>query len=81
MAHVKAGGSARMNRDSKPKHLGIKVYSGETVKPGVIIVRQKGTKVHPGVGVKVGCDWTIYSNTVGVVNFFQRLGKKMVSVV
>jgi large subunit ribosomal protein L27 len=81
MAHVKAGGSARMNRDSKPKHLGVKAYSGESVRPGTIIVRQKGTKFKPGIGVKLAGDYTIFAVKSGVVSFFQRLGKKMVSVV
>lgn len=81
MAHVKTASAARMNRDSKPKHLGVKTYSGEKVQPGTIIVRQKGTKFNPGVGVKLGGDYTLFAIKTGVVKFFQKMGKRMVSVV
>ena len=81
MAHVKTAAAARMNRDSKPKNLGVKLYAGEKVKPGSIIVRQKGTKFNPGTGVKLGGDYTLYSVKTGVVKFCQKMGKRMVSVI
>lgn len=80
MAHVKAGGTAAGNKDSVSKRLGVKVYGGQLAKPGSIIVRQKGTKVHPGTGVRVGRDFTIYSTVSGKVMFSERFGKKLVSV-
>ena len=80
MAHVKAGGTAAGNKDSVSKRLGVKVYGGQTAQPGSIIVRQKGTKVYPGIGVRLGKDYTIYSVTKGLVTFSQKLGKKVVSV-
>jgi large subunit ribosomal protein L27 len=81
MAHVKAGGTAAGNKDSVSKRLGVKVYGGQMAKPGSIIIRQKGTKVHPGDGVRLGRDYTIYSTISGKVQFLQRAGKKVVSVV
>ena len=81
MAHVKAGGTAAGNKDSVSKRLGVKIYGGQFAKPGSIIIRQKGTKVHPGEGVRLGNDFTIYSLVSGKVAFSQKLGKKVVSVV
>ena len=81
MAHLKTAGTARMNRDSLPKHLGVKLYSGQKAEPGYIIVRQKGTKVRPGSGVKMGDDYTLYSVRRGQVWFFTKQNKKVVSVV
>ena len=69
MAHTKAGGSTQNNRDSQPKYLGIKLYAGEKAKPGVILVRQRGTKFIPGNGAKIGKDDTIYAVRDGVVKF------------
>ena len=80
MAHVKAGGTAAGNKDSVSKRLGVKIYGGQMAQPGSIIIRQKGTKVHPGVGVRLGKDYTIYSLVKGLVSFSQREGKKLVSV-
>lgn len=80
MAHVKAGGTAAGNKDSVSKRLGVKIYGGQMAQPGSIIIRQKGTKVHPGVGVRLGKDYTIYSVVKGLVSFSQREGKKLVSV-
>jgi large subunit ribosomal protein L27 len=80
MAHVKAGGTAAGNKDSVSKRLGVKVYGGQMAQPGSIIVRQKGTKVYPGAGVRLARDYTIYSVTKGLVAFSQKLGKKVVSV-
>lgn len=81
MAHIKTGGTTKGNRDSKGKRLGIKAYGGEKVIPGNIIVRQKGTKVHPGSGVKMGRDFTIFAVKEGSVKFYNRLDKKLVAVV
>ncbi len=69
MAHKKGVGSSRNGRDSKPKMRGVKKYGGEVVKPGMIIIRQVGTKVRPGVNVGLGRDYTIYSMIDGVVTF------------
>lgn len=80
MAHVKASGTAKGNKDSVSKRLGVKVYGGQYAKPGHIIIRQKGTKVHPGSGVMMGRDFTIFSVASGKVQFSNKLGKQMVSV-
>jgi len=69
MAHKKGVGSSRNGRDSKPKMLGVKRFGGEVVKPGTIIVRQRGTKFHPGNNVGLGKDYTIYSLIDGQVKF------------
>ncbi|MDF2867889.1 MAG: ribosomal protein [Gammaproteobacteria bacterium] len=69
MAHKKAGGSTRNGRDSNPKYLGIKAYGGEFVTAGSIIVRQRGTKFHPGSNVGLGRDHTIFALTDGIVGF------------
>jgi large subunit ribosomal protein L27 len=81
MAHKKAGGSSRNGRDSAGQRYGIKRYAGQAVRAGNILVRQKGTKVHPGQNVGLGKDYTIFSKIDGVVAF-ERLGKtkKKVSV-
>jgi len=76
MAHKKAGGSTSLGRDSKSKRLGIKAAGGQKVWPGVIIARQKGTKFHPGTGVRCGKDHTIYSITNGNVSFLQKKVKR-----
>lgn len=86
MAHKKGQGSSRNGRDSVGKRLGIKAFGGERVAPGNIIVRQRGTKVHPGDGVGMGRDHTLYALVAGTVkfeNFTLRSGKqrKRVSVV
>ncbi len=81
MAHKKAGGSSRNGRDSAGKRYGIKRFAGQKVRAGSIIVRQKGTKIHPGENVGLGKDYTIFAKIDGVVAF-ERLGKykKKVSV-
>lgn len=81
MAHTKAKGSARINKDSISKRLGVKKFSGETVKIGQIIVRQKGSKFHSADGTKTGKDFTIFAIKNGKVNFFTKLGKKHIKVV
>ena len=72
MAHKKAGGSSRNGRDSAGRRLGIKKYGGETVIPGNIIVRQRGTKIHPGDNVGMGKDHTIFAKVPGRVTFTRR---------
>ncbi len=69
MAHKKAGGSVRNGRDSESKRLGVKVYGGESVIPGNIIVRQRGTAFHPGANVGLGKDHTIFATAAGTVKF------------
>lgn len=69
MAHKKAGGSTRNGRDSNPKMLGVKRFGGQLVKAGEIIVRQRGTKFHPGRNVGLGRDFTIYALIPGIVTF------------
>ena len=80
MAHVKAGGTTKGNRDSISKRLGVKVYGGQKVIPGNIIVRQKGTKFHSGLGVKMGKDFTLFAVREGLVKFKNRLNYKIVEV-
>ena len=75
MAHKKAGGSTRNGRDSQSKRLGIKRYGSETVKAGNIIVRQRGTRYHPGVNVGCGRDHTLFATADGMV-VFERKGAK-----
>ena len=81
MAHKKGQGTSANGRDSNPKMLGVKLYDGETAKPGSIIMRQRGTRIHPGVNVGRGADDTLYSTVAGLVKF-ERVGrdKKRVSV-
>lgn len=81
MAHTKAQKTVRGNRDSQSKRLGVKVYGGGLVKPGNIIIRQKGTKVKSGPGTMIGRDFTIMAAKKGKVKFFQKQGKAFVSVV
>jgi large subunit ribosomal protein L27 len=69
MAHRKAGGSTALGRDSKPKYLGVKLYAGQKVEKGQIIIRQRGTKFHPGINVARGADDTLYSITNGIISF------------
>ncbi|MCY4525441.1 MAG: 50S ribosomal protein L27 [Anaerolineaceae bacterium] len=76
MAHKKGGGSSSNGRDSNSKRLGVKRYGGEQVIPGNIIVRQRGTKFHPGAGVGMGRDYTIYATTTGYVAFERIRGKR-----
>ena len=80
MAHKKGAGSTKNGRDSNAKRLGVKRYGGEYVIPGNIILRQRGTKVHPGENVGLGNDYTIYSLIEGHVTFETKRGRKRVSV-
>ncbi|TEU30649.1 50S ribosomal protein L27 [Alkanindiges illinoisensis] len=83
MAHKKAGGSTRNGRDSNPKMLGVKVYGGQTVVAGNIIVRQRGTEFHPGANVGLGRDHTLFATADGVVKFEVKgaFGRRYVTVV
>ncbi|HLA44153.1 MAG TPA: 50S ribosomal protein L27 [Aggregatilineales bacterium] len=81
MAHKKGGGSSRNGRDSQSKRLGVKRFGGEYVIPGNIIVRQRGTKFHPGINVGIGKDHTIFATAEGYVWFdAKRDGRKYISV-
>ncbi len=76
MAHKKAGGSSRNGRDSQAKRLGTKVYGGEAIRAGGIIVRQRGTQIHPGVNVGMGKDFTLFALVDGKVEFRVRGAKQ-----
>ncbi len=82
MAHKKGGGSSRNGRDSAGRRLGVKRYDGEVVKPGTIIIRQRGTRFHPGKNVGLGRDFTIFSLIDGKVKFspYAKGRRKQVSV-
>ncbi len=80
MAHKKGGGSSRNGRDSNAKFLGVKVFGGESVRPGAIIVRQRGTKVHPGPRVGRGGDDTLFARAEGSVRFYKSGGRTYVTV-
>ena len=83
MAHKKAGGSTRNGRDSESKRLGVKIYGGQAIKAGSIIIRQRGTAVHPGLNVGCGRDHTLFAKADGVVKFETKgpKNRKFVSVV
>ena len=81
MAQKKAGGSTRNGRDSRGQRLGIKIFGGQAINPGNIILRQRGTKFYPGHNVGMGRDHTIYSLAEGFVSFIWRCNKCFVSVV
>ncbi|MBX9894686.1 MAG: 50S ribosomal protein L27 [Nitrosomonas sp.] len=82
MAHKKAGGSSRNGRDSHSKRLGVKSYGGELIPAGSIIIRQRGTRVHPGENVGMGKDHTLFAKITGKVNFSIKgpFNRKIVSV-
>ncbi|KKR81443.1 MAG: 50S ribosomal protein L27 [Candidatus Daviesbacteria bacterium GW2011_GWA1_41_61] len=80
MAHTKAGGTTKTNRDSVSKRLGVKRFGGEMVTSGNIIIRQKGTHFNDGEGTKRGNDFTIYAVTEGQVEFTRRKGRQIVKV-
>ncbi|MHB1948248.1 MAG: 50S ribosomal protein L27 [Gammaproteobacteria bacterium] len=82
MAHKKAGGSTRNGRDSNPKYLGVKRYGGQVINAGTIIIRQRGTKFHPGRNVGIGKDHTLYALVAGKVVFGVKgpMKKKCVSI-
>lgn len=81
MAHTKAQGSVKGNRDSRSKRLGVKLYSGQKVFAGNIIIRQKGTKIFSGTGVSMGNDFTLFAVKNGVLNFKISRGRKIAEVV
>ena len=83
MAHKTAGGSTRNGRDSESKRLGVKMYGGQAIVPGNIIVRQRGTEFHPGKNVGMGKDHTLFAKVEGVVKFEVKgkFGRRYVSVV
>jgi len=80
MSKTKGGGSTRNGRDSKSKRLGVKVYDGHAVAAGTIIVRQRGTRIHPGENVGRGGDDTLFALAEGKVKFGERHGRKLVDV-
>jgi len=81
MAHKKGGGSTRNGRDSESKRLGVKAFSGQTVTAGSILVRQRGTKIHPGDRVGRGGDDTLFAKAPGVVSYHSSGGRRFVSIV
>ena len=80
MAHKKGGGSSRNGRDSESKRLGVKAFGGQEVTAGSIIVRQRGTRIHPGTGVGKGGDDTLFALVDGVVSFHASRGRRFASV-
>jgi len=80
MAHKKGGGSSRNGRDSESKRLGVKAFGGEQVPAGSILVRQRGTRIHPGAGVSKGGDDTLFALVTGVVRFHSSRGRRYASV-
>ena len=81
MAHKKGASSSRNGRDSKPQYLGVKRYGGQVVKAGEILIRQRGTKFHPGVNVGRGKDDTLFALSAGAVEFGVKRGRKTVNIV
>jgi len=81
MARKRGGSGAKNGRDSQPKYLGVKASAGTVVKAGTIIARQRGTKIHPGTNVGCGGDYTLFALADGKVNFHQRRGRKLASIV
>ncbi|HEX4701590.1 MAG TPA: 50S ribosomal protein L27 [Pseudonocardiaceae bacterium] len=81
MAHKKGASSSRNGRDSKPQYLGVKRFGGQAVKAGEILIRQRGTKFHPGVNVGRGKDDTLFALAAGAVEFGIKRGRKTVNIV
>lgn len=81
MAHKKGAAASRNGRDSQAKRLGVKAFDGELVPAGSILVRQRGTKVHPGIRVGRGGDDTLFAKTTGRVQFHERAGRLFVSII
>ena len=81
MAHKKGGGSSRNGRDSNAQRLGVKRFGGQVVKAGEIIVRQRGTKIHPGENCGLGKDYTLFALTAGTVKFIERRNRKYCTIV
>lgn len=80
MAHKKGGGSSRNGRDSESKRLGVKAFGGQQVSAGSIIVRQRGTRIHPGRGVGKGGDDTLFATRAGLVSYHESRGRRFASV-
>jgi large subunit ribosomal protein L27 len=80
MAHKKGGGASRNGRDSQSKRLGVKAFGGQSVPAGTIIVRQRGTRIHPGTGVGKGSDDTLFARSEGVVRFHTSGGRRFASI-
>jgi large subunit ribosomal protein L27 len=80
MAHKKGGGSTRNGRDSESKRLGVKRFGGQEVTAGSILVRQRGTRIHPGEGVGKGSDDTLFAKQAGVVRYHEARGRKLASI-
>jgi large subunit ribosomal protein L27 len=80
MAHTKAGGSTRQKGNRKGQRLGVKIYGGNRVNPGDILVRQKGSRFFPGDGVRMGHDFTLYSISAGFLKYFTRRGKQFLKI-
>jgi large subunit ribosomal protein L27 len=80
MAHKKGAAASRNGRDSESKRLGVKAFGGSTVKAGAIIIRQRGTKIHPGAGVRRGGDDTLFATVPGTVRFHTSGGRRRVSI-
>lgn len=80
MAHTKAGGATRQKGNRRGKHLGVKLFGGEKVKVGNIIIRQQGGTFLPGVGVKMGRDFTLYAIHEGIVKFAKKQGRQTISI-
>ncbi|MGH7357214.1 MAG: 50S ribosomal protein L27 [Candidatus Rokuibacteriota bacterium] len=80
MAHKKGGGSSRNGRDSESKRLGVKAFGGQEVTAGSIIVRQRGTRIHPGRGVGKGGDDTLFATADGTVKFHESRGRRFASI-
>jgi large subunit ribosomal protein L27 len=81
MARKRGGSGAKNGRDSNPQYLGIKAAAGSTVKAGTIIARQRGTKIHPGLHVGCGGDYTLFALKDGVVSFSERRGRKLAGII
>lgn len=82
MAHTKAGGSrAAQGSERRGKRLGVKIFGGQKIRPGMIILKQKGTKYHPGENVDMGRDFTLFAEKEGTVEFKVRQGKQIVAVI
>ena len=81
MAHKKAGGTVKKNKDSISKRLGVKIFGGQVAQSGNIIIRQKGNKFYPGNGVKQGNDYTIFAVQKGKVAFKKKINKAFVNVI
>jgi len=81
MARKKGGSGAKNGRDSNPKYLGVKVSGGGIVKAGSILVRQRGTKIHPGLNVGCGGDYTLYAKVDGTVSYTQSKGRRLAAII